>query len=275
MAELYESFNDVYSILPVKLYKHDLHGTFIYAPLHWHRSLEITIPLTGRISFNTGSNSFDFGESDWLFVNSCELHSCRYITKQDHFTGISIIISLPFIEKWLGKDLFFFNPEIPDVTKQIKHYARELYDLDTDIPEYNLFVMSKLYEILYIVAENCVKRGGDYPIALEKDVSLATSFTDYIEAHYSDELPLAQVAEAFKYTPSYFSRLFKDALGVNFHAYLSFVRVSHAAEQMSNGQNNLTECAYNNGFPNMKSFITTFKKLYGCTPGSFLASQKR
>ncbi|MBP5159385.1 MAG: helix-turn-helix transcriptional regulator [Lachnospiraceae bacterium] len=275
MAELYESYNDVYSILPVKLYKHDLHGTFIYAPLHWHRSLEITIPLTGRISFNTGSNSFDFGESDWLFVNSCELHSCRYITREDHFTGISIIVSLPFIEKWLGKNLFFYNPEKPEVTKKIKAIARELYELDSNVAEYNLLVMGKLYDVLYVVASNCVKRGEGYAASLEKDVSLATTFTDYIEAHYSDELSLADVAENFKYSPSYFSRLFKDSLGVNFHAYLNFVRVSHAAEQLSNGHDNLTECAYNNGFPNMKSFITTFKKLYGCTPGSFLASQKR
>ena len=85
-------------------------------------------------------------------------------------------------------------------------------------------------------------------------------------------LSLTDVAEHFQYTSSYFSRHFKETLGVNFLSYLNIVRVGHAAEQLLGGQTNLTKCAFDNGFPNIKSFINTFKKLYGCTPGGFLTS---
>ena len=271
MNELYESFNDVYTLLPVKFYKHDLTGNYIYSPLHWHRSLEITIPLDGRICFNTGSNSFDYGEADWLFVNSCELHSCRYIAPEDHFVGISIIISKPFIDKWLGRNLFFFNPEVNEVTSRIKEIAREMYALDQSSEGYNYTVMSRLFELLSILSSKCT---GAAPVSVvsESEASRFSDFIDYIEAHYMDDLSLDSVAEHFRYTPSYFSRLFKKAMGVGFHSYLSFVRASHAAESLSTGNDNLTECAFNNGFPNMKSFINTFKKIYGCTPSNFLVA---
>lgn len=273
--QLYESNNDVFSLLPVRLYKHDLFGSYIYAPLHWHRSLEITVTLSGCIRFNTGSNDFDFGSSDWIFVNSCELHSCRYITPDDHFTGISLIISLPFIEKWLGKNLFFYNPENPQVTSRLKEIALELFRTENDSKNFGFLLMSRLYEILNLISLYCIRQDAPKQTCVDNNSTVITEFTDYIEQHYQENLSLESIADKFTYSPSYFSRLFKNTLGVNFHSYLNFVRVSHAAEELSNGYDNLTSCALNNGFPNVKSFIHTFKKLYGCTPGAFISSLKR
>lgn len=272
MSQLYESHNDLFTLLPVKIYKHNLKGNFIYSPLHWHRSIEITITLTGNIQFNAGTNNFYCSESDWLIFNSCELHSCRCISPSDIFLGISIVISLPFIEKWLGKKLFFYNPELPHVSMRLKAIATELFYMDEASNNYPLILMSKVYEILHLIAENCIKQDCTYSVFAEKNITIAAEFTDYIEQHYQENLTLNNVAEYFKYSPSYFSRLFKETLGVNFLSYLNFVRVSHAAQELGNGHQNLSKCAFNNGFPNTKSFINTFKKLYGCTPSLFLSS---
>ena len=268
MPQFYESHNDVFSLLPFKFYKHDLSGNQIQSPLHWHRSVEITVTLSGCIRYNTGSNNFDFGESDWIIINSGELHSCRYINPTDHFCGISIIISLPFLENWIGKDLFFYNPQNEQLTSQIKAIAQELFFFDTDAPNGDLVLMSKLYEVLYLIAQNCVKPDVQYA-PFNTDIKLATTLTDYIENHYQENINLHSIAEDFKYSPSHFSRLFKKTFGVNFHAYLNFVRVHHAAEQLASRKMNITECALDNGFPNTKSFINTFKEIFGCTPGNY------
>lgn len=274
MPQFYESNNDIFSLLPVKIYRHNLSGSYIYSPLHWHRSIELTITLTGSIRFNTGSNDFDCKESDWLFVNSCELHSCRYIAPSDHFTGISVIFSLPFIEKWLGSNLFLYNPNDEKLTKQIQVLALAIYNMDTSDSSYSYLLMSKVYDTLALISKHCIRTDIIYSIPNKDDSTISSTFTEYIEQHYQEDLSLALVAEHFKYSSSYFSRLFKESLGVNYHSYLNFVRVSHAAEQLSEGYDNLTSCAFHNGFPNVKSFINTFKKLYGCTPGTFLASLK-
>lgn len=272
--QLYESANDIFSLLPVKIYRHNLAGKSIHSPLHWHRSIEITIPLSGRIRFNSGSHNFDFGESDWIIINSCELHSCRQIASADHFTGVSIIFSLNFIEAWLGKDIFFFNPEDPILTLSIKNIALDIYNMNQNEEEYELELMSKVYSLISLIKKHCIKQEKTYHLSISNDPNLGMSFTDYIEGNYTKDISLQSAAEYFRYSPSYFSRLFKEALGVNFHSYLCQVRASHAASDLSKGKIGITDCAFKNGFPNTKSFITSFKKIYGCTPGAFVASLK-
>ena len=273
MTDFYESNNDIYGMLPVQIYRHNLEGRLIYSPLHWHRSIELTINLTGNIRFNAGSSNFDMKESDWILVNSCELHSCSYVSPEDHFTGISFILSAPFIEKWIGKNLFFFNPNLPFITAEIRQIALEVYNLDPDDKEYPFILMSKTYALMAIIAKYCTSSDVKDKAGMNNS-DITIKFTDYIENHYKEELSMENVAEYFQYSPTYFSRLFKDSLGVTFHSYLNFVRASHAAEQLSAGKTNLTDCAFENGFPNVKSFINTFKKLYGCTPGTFLSSKR-
>ena len=141
MSALYESFNDnfdQFDHLPLKLYKHDLSGEFIWAPLHWHRSIELLVTFEGCQIVNVGSDNFNFSGDDWLIINSSELHSTRYNDISDHFRGISVIFDLSFIETWIGKNTFFFNPHIEEVTKQIKKIAKNFYELEEDQPMYQL-----------------------------------------------------------------------------------------------------------------------------------------
>lgn len=273
MTDFYESNNDVFNLLPVQIYRHDLEGSLIYSPLHWHRSIELTVTLTGNIRFNSGSSHFDMDESDWILVNSCELHSCSYLSLNDKFKGISFIISNPFIEKWLGKNLFFQNPDIKEVTKEIKKIANDVYNLDPKDEEYPFLLMSNTYALLGILSKYCKASSKAANKVGMNNSDINMRFTEYIEEHYREDLSYEDMAAHFKYSPTYFSRLFKESLGVTFHSYLNFVRASHAAEQLSFGKANLTECAFENGFPNVKSFINTFKKLYGCTPGAFMNSR--
>ncbi len=286
MAHLYESMNDVFSTLPVKIYRHHFQNCRFTVPLHWHRSIEVTVNLSGSICFNVSSNNFDIRESDWIIVNSGELHSCRYINDSEksdsaNFTGISIILSVPFVEKWIGKHTFFNTVPDEEVTHKIKALAHELYDLDFSNETGNsstaLLLMSKVYELMYLLATSCV-RSDDVALSdaagTSDSLKISEEFTNYIEQHYQEAISLQSIADHFKYSTSYFSRLFKDLYGVNFHAYLNFVRCSHAAEQLASGKVNMTDCAFENGFPNTKSFISTFKTIYGCTPKTYVAELK-
>lgn len=272
MATLYESFNDNFQKLPVKLYRHDLAGKSIWAPLHWHRSIEILVTFEGHLCFSSGSDNFDFTKDDWLIINSSELHSSRYRKPSDHYKGISILLSLPFIEDWLGKGLFFYNPHIPEVTDKVKEIAAAIYDSNQSNPYYSISLMQQVYELLYVIANHCIKTDVTYTIPFNKEQAKATEFLEYIEQNFHEALSLKDIAEHFKYSPVYFSRFFKETIGVNYYAYLNFVRVHHATQQLLESHATLTECALDNGFPNTKSFINMFKKLYGCTPKKFINS---
>ncbi len=275
MSQIYESHNDVFSTLPVKLYKHNLQGHKLDVSMHWHRSVEVTINLDGQIQYNTSSSNFQLVESDWVIVNSCEFHSCRCISPTDTFTGLTIILSLDFVEKWVGKRIFLNNYHNMQLTKQMKVIAEELYNANEQSPEHQLFVMAHIFQLLQLLSANCMdteKRATE--TENDVDITLLQNLTEYIEQHYREDITLNSVADYFSYSESYFSRLFKKTLGVNFLAYLNFVRVSHAAEQLSRSRINVMDCALQNGFPNTKSFISTFKKAFGCTPSMYNPSKQ-
>ena len=68
MSQLYEAHNDIVSLLPVKIYRHNLEGNYIYSPLHFHRSIELTVTLTGNIRFNSGLTAVNFIPADTLHL---------------------------------------------------------------------------------------------------------------------------------------------------------------------------------------------------------------
>lgn len=271
ILQFYESFNDIYETLPVTVYKHDLTGKKIYSHLHWHRSLELTITIFGCIQFNLGSTDLHFTAADWILVGSGELHSCRYIAENDRFVGISLLIDPAFADKWLTPGSTFINPNLPQVNEEMQRVASRIYDLSEEDPAYRFKLMSCVYELFGILETYC-NSSTVATMKLPRDSSDTFLFTRYIEAHFTENLTLEDMAEHFGYSVPYFSRLFKDNVGTGFHAYLNYVRVCHAQSTMTAGTN-ITECAYNSGFPNVKSFINTFKKVYGCTPGAYLNMQ--
>ncbi|HIR03348.1 MAG TPA: helix-turn-helix transcriptional regulator [Candidatus Scatovicinus merdipullorum] len=67
-------------------------------------------------------------------------------------------------------------------------------------------------------------------------------------------------------TPAYFSKYFKRITESNFTQYLNNVRLEHALQDMIYDNLSVTDAALENGFANVKSFITFCKKVYGCTP---------
>ena len=99
---------------------------------------------------------------------------------------------------------------------------------------------------------------------------------NYIDANYMEQMDLASVAAHFNYTPTYLSRMFKEHVGRNFYQYLQNVRLMNCVEEMKDEENiRLMECALNHGFPNAKSFISTFKKTFGCTPSEWIKQGKK
>ena len=73
-------------------------------------------------------------------------------------------------------------------------------------------------------------------------------------------------------SPYYFSRKFKEYTGINFYDCLIQCRLLHAREELLSATGNITDIAYNNGFPNVKSFIVQFREKYHVTPKQYQKS---
>lgn len=102
--------------------------------------------------------------------------------------------------------------------------------------------------------------------------------TDYVNAHFREDINLSTVAQILGYTPNHLSRCFKQNKGLNFTDYLNSRRVAFAREQLLNTSDNLNRIAESCGFHSSNLLIRAFEKYEGTTPGEFrrkMAQQRK
>lgn len=93
----------------------------------------------------------------------------------------------------------------------------------------------------------------------------------FMADNYSQHLELSQVAEYAGLSPSYFSTLFREVVGVSFREHLNRIRVEESKRLLLSTQYSLADIAIAMGFPDQSYYCKVFKKVVGLTPGKFRA----
>ncbi len=91
----------------------------------------------------------------------------------------------------------------------------------------------------------------------------------YMEDHYHEHLELATLAEYVHLSPSYFSTLFRQVVGVSFREHLGSIRVEKSKQLLLSTDYCLADIAVAVGFPDQSYYCKIFKRIVGLTPGQF------
>ncbi|WP_245948126.1 helix-turn-helix domain-containing protein [Paenibacillus sambharensis] len=92
----------------------------------------------------------------------------------------------------------------------------------------------------------------------------------YLEEKAADPgLSLQIAADYFGMSPSNFSHFFKKTVGQNYKEYLDRLRVQRSIQLLRSGTDTVESIAQQTGFSNPASYIRTFKKITGTTPGQY------
>ena len=91
----------------------------------------------------------------------------------------------------------------------------------------------------------------------------------YIDENYTDNISLSNIAEKFFVTPSYLSRSFKKAEGVNLISYITEKRIQKAKEYIENGELKLSEIAFLVGYDDYTYFNKVFKRYTKYSPKDY------
>ena len=114
-------------------------------------------------------------------------------------------------------------------------------------------------------------------VILQKDLreeSIKSKIEAYVFSHLSDcELGLVMIATEFHYSPEYFSRWFKKNFGVNFHQYITDLRIDYAKKLLKSGKDSKDVPALV-GFKTRDHFTKTFKKAVNLTPKEYSMIEK-
>ena len=89
----------------------------------------------------------------------------------------------------------------------------------------------------------------------------------FIRGNYArEDISLNTVAARVNISPSYFSSIFSQEMGVTFVEYLTSVRMERAKELLMCSNMKTTEIGYEVGYKDSHYFGYLFKKTVGCTP---------
>ena len=97
----------------------------------------------------------------------------------------------------------------------------------------------------------------------------------FIADNYFEHLELAAVADFVQLSPSYFSTLFRQVVGMNFREYLCSVRVEESKRLLLSTDFSLADIAVSVGFPDQSYYCKLFKRVVGISPGKFRARPGR
>lgn len=96
----------------------------------------------------------------------------------------------------------------------------------------------------------------------------------YIREDYANPaLCASSIAERFRISTSYLSRIFKADMGMGLVDYIHHIRIEAAKTALRNTNATMDEIASAVGFSNRWVFMRVFKKLEGATPGAYRSNQ--
>lgn len=91
----------------------------------------------------------------------------------------------------------------------------------------------------------------------------------FMADNYNEHLELARVAEYVGLSPSYFSTMFREVVGIPFREHLCRLRVEESKHLLLSRKYSLADIALSMGFPDQSYYCKVFKRIVGVTPGKY------
>jgi len=151
------------------------------------------------------------------------------------------------------------------------------------------YVSSLIFEIIKNSADNTYTSMLLNVLLVKLNKLLASQYTThninfsaprngilYIINNFKNNISLNDAAAYVGLTPTYFSAIFKEEIGITFKEYLDSVRFDHARNLILYSDRTMHEICAESGFTNYENFVRRFKQRFGQSPRSYkkLASSK-
>jgi YesN/AraC family two-component response regulator len=182
--------------------------------------------------------------------------------RQDLLTREELLNLLNYMAYQLNKEMSALAPEI------VESWSAESFPRLTDaIEEFDVIdePQERILEILMKQEQWIVKSRENRSSSV-----MARNIRHYIEANLSNpDLSLNHLCDEFGLNGKYISRMFKEEFGEKLVDYMVSVRVNKSKELLRTTAMSVQEVALAVGYIHDISFIRTFKKIVGQTPGEF------
>lgn len=104
---------------------------------------------------------------------------------------------------------------------------------------------------------------------MKEQIIAVQRMQDYIETHYAEEITLADLARAARFSPWYARRMFLEWTKLTPTAYLRRLRLSRSALRLRDEKVRVLDVALDMGFGSVDGFQRAFFREFGCHPKEY------
>lgn len=244
------------------------HTTF---PIHWHEYVEVIYLQCRRMTAVVDADTYELLPGDLLIINSGALHMTKTYDCGTRY--LLLQVSAKRLQEFFPDfDLIRFSAKIDrEKVEQcpflIKTIADMMYLNEQKEDGYPLLFTARLYEFFYTLYKNHSYRIiSRTDTASNRDLNRITDIVDWTREHFREPLSLDDAAYHLGISKEYFCRIFKKYTGQTFLEYLGDIRAMNLYDEMQTSDQSITELMEHSGITNYKTFIRTFKRIYGNTP---------
>lgn len=246
---------------------------------NWHHTeYEIDILLYGKMEFCKGNQTHILEENDVILVEPKVGHASFAMCEDT--CALVIRFSEGVFQQLLGAgEYFLFSSCCSNRSNrnekrfQLLRFAAAhmLAAAAVENPYRSISMKSTLGMIMSTLCQRFEPETKKRPADNEWYEETVKRFIRYLDEHYASKLTLEDLSRFSQYNRTYVSTIFKNAVGINFHEYLTRLRIRHAIFELSTTSKNLTEVAIDNGFSDLKTFNARFREIFQCSPAEYRA----
>lgn len=246
--------------------------------LHFHNFYELSVIYEGTSRFLVNGAVFEMCAGSMQLIRPADYH--RQLTREsEHIRYYNLMFSPAFLSPSLLDALEQTRAPlcvhaVDEDGRALLRMAARMHAEFTARPDDALslvWLRGAVESICIYLLRNAGSESGARPEIPQEAVRRAVV---YVQSHYRQPIRLADAAEAAALSPSYFSRLFHDVMGVPFSRYLTAYRLQEAERLLRAGDLPVQQLAAACGFASSTHFVTAFKARYGLPPAVWRARHR-
>lgn len=267
--------------LCIKVYRFVISDLESQTSWHYHNEIEVIFVEQGIHELETQGKLYTLKRGDTVIVGSNELHRARNASKED----LVFFVMHVDLNAYFNPAMMMYYKSFSEVLHPLdsmnyifsdSEAKKEIVDSITKIHE-EILGQKKGYELavsMYIQRFMLSLLRYDMEDRLQicnnQDIEFLQPIVNYIEEHLSDQINMQQVCSLVNMSYTYFSKVFKQKVGLSFTDFINRKRISKAELLLVTEHMQTQEIAEAVGIQNMTHFYELFKRYNKCTPRQYL-----
>ena len=249
-------------------------GSYHY---NWHKELELLTVLNGEVEVCVDGKAHILDPGDVILINSNKGHAS--LAKRPNSIAMVMHLSPELFPLYYDNVEFLqFSCCSAGGSAQEQPYvllraylAEMMLSQSQQNAERKLRFESAFYSLLHTIVLYFPPEylSSSTIMLLRSTFDAVEKIINYINRHYAQRITLNDLAKVSQYNRNYISQFFKSYLGINFHDYLTRIRLREATLELGQSTKSISEIALRHGFSDLKSFHTAFRASFGKTPTEY------